>query len=190
MEQVRVINQKDVEKAKELARKYHKGQLYGNDDYFEAHLIPVYLMVKTYFPRRYDLQVMAFLHDIIEDTDCKPSEILAAFGRHVAYMVDLLTDELGPTRKLRKRYTYNKWLDQSVYGPIDWKIVKLCDRITNLNSGLNEGNVRMLATYAKEHDDFSAGMRLSTSFSYRSELRTAYEYVLSEAKIFIEVKCK
>jgi len=51
-------------------------------------------------------QVIDYLHDTVEDTATNLRDVQSTFGDHVAHCVDLLTDEPGATRKIRKELTY------------------------------------------------------------------------------------
>ena len=71
-------------KARELSRTLHKGQKYGEEDYFEAHIKEVFtLACVEYEPvLRYlglnitDVGIVALLHDAKEDTLVTDQEIL------------------------------------------------------------------------------------------------------------------
>ena len=54
--------------AKVIAKLAHKGQKYGNDDYYEAHIRPLVEMVRVAGGNRHAI-VAAYLHDVVEDTD-------------------------------------------------------------------------------------------------------------------------
>lgn len=59
-----------------IAEKYHKGQTrITGQDYFKAHLCEVADSVRIYGE---DYCAVAILHDILEDTDCKATDLLEA----------------------------------------------------------------------------------------------------------------
>lgn len=75
-----------VERAKEFARRYHRGQVdKAGQDYF-FHLETVANSCGNDF-----LKVVAYLHDIVEDTECSLADVRKEFGDRVADTVDHLT---------------------------------------------------------------------------------------------------
>lgn len=77
----------ELELAKEFSRLRHKGQVdKGGVDYFEGHL--------TYVASRLDtnqLKTIAYLHDILEDTDTTIDELRQLFSKDVVDAVVALT---------------------------------------------------------------------------------------------------
>lgn len=71
---------------------------------------------------------LALLHDTIEDTDTKYSEVEAVFGEKVARGVFALTKEGEKSKEEQMRESIGKILGQ----PNEVGAVKMADRITNL----------------------------------------------------------
>lgn len=139
------------DRARDFAIAAHGDQKYGDRPY-SHHLDAVAEIVKGYG----DHAVMvAYLHDVIEDTAVNVDEILWLFGYHVAECVALLTDEPGANRKERKKKTYAK-LSQS--GSELALIVKAADRLANVRACVADGNKKLFEMYKKEHADFRAAV--------------------------------
>lgn len=83
-----------ISRALSFAYEKHLGQ---KDDsginYVEAHLIPVFEIIKMVFPDDRALQCAALLHDTLEDTDTTYEELSAIFGVDVANLVLEVTHE-------------------------------------------------------------------------------------------------
>lgn len=80
-----------LQKAVELAEQAHKGQKYGDSDYFDAHVMPVAAEYKTLFGDDIDGICTALLHDVIEDGDVSYKQIEVEFGFSVAQSISYLT---------------------------------------------------------------------------------------------------
>ena len=76
--------------AKALARFYHTGQKYGQYDYFEKHLEGVANIVRG-MSFDEDAEIVAYLHDILEDTPCQYGMICSLFGSKIADAVLSIT---------------------------------------------------------------------------------------------------
>lgn len=125
----------------------HKGQTYDIYPY-EKHLRDVVNVLKKHgFSGA--ILVAGWLHDTIEDTTLTYNKLKNAFGIEVAEIVFAVTDELGRNRKERKQKTYPKIRARGV----DAIIVKLADRIANIEHSLRMGNSEM-EMYKKEYQDF------------------------------------
>ena len=68
--------------ANNLAKHFHRGQKYGEWDYFEYHLRGVVALLSevSLLPVKEDTIVVAILHDIVEDTNCEIETIENIFG--------------------------------------------------------------------------------------------------------------
>lgn len=97
-------------------------------------------------------QVVAILHDILEDTETSKEDLLTLFGQEIAELVYLLTDEPGKNRKERKEKTYPKIASSSIATKI-----KLADRIANVRySKTNTPGI--LKLYRKEQIAFQEAL--------------------------------
>lgn len=82
-----MYTQEDVIFARDFARKYHKNQVDKcGRDYVTTHLDSVASQVNLPF-----LKIVAYLHDIIEDTECSLSDIQKVFGKQVSEAVYYLS---------------------------------------------------------------------------------------------------
>lgn len=129
----------------ELARKYaikwHGDQKYGDEPYI-VHLDEV---AKIVYPHGDECVMVAYLHDVIEDTSITIAELDTYFGSGIACMVQIVSDEPGWTRAFRKDRINMKLAATSRTSAL---IVKAADRLANVRRG---GKLNM---YRKEHDAF------------------------------------
>ena len=106
-------------------RKGHDAQPYVN------HLADVARLVAVATEGRDATAVVAaLLHDTIEDTDTKPSELTRVFGRRVAAIVAEVTDDRRLPRRVRKRLQ----VEQARHKSRRAKIIKIADKTSNLRS--------------------------------------------------------
>jgi len=135
-------------KAKEFAVNAHGAQMYGDKPYV-VHLEHVHEVMERYRHSNTDLlvQMAAFLHDVLEDTEISKAELERNFGEEVADMVYRVTDEPGADRKERKCKTYPK-----IRGHMEATTVKLCDRIANVEASSEVP--KKLEMYRDEYQDF------------------------------------
>ena len=125
----------------------HRNQTYDIFPY-EKHLRDVVDVLKR-DGHSGDALIAGWLHDSIEDGDLTYSKIKQAFGTRVAEIVFAVTDELGRNRKERKAKTYPKI---RACGELAI-IVKLADRIANIEHGQRMGN-DIVKMYYSEYQDF------------------------------------
>jgi (p)ppGpp synthase/HD superfamily hydrolase len=121
----------------------HADQKYGVLPYTH-HLQDVERVLVEFGYTDLTLRTAAWLHDVVEDTPTKLKEIYEAFGDEVAELVNAVTNEPGPSRKVRAALTYPK-----IRASDNATRLKLADRIANVRSG-----GRLVEMYRKEHDDF------------------------------------
>ncbi len=141
-----------IEKAKQFAMKWHADQKYGDQPY-AYHLHQVALLLASYGETA---QVIAWLHDVVEDTSVSIDDLQREFGPYIATCVAICTDEPGATRKERKAKTYRKMAD--VEGELELAlIVKAADRLANMKSCIRNNHHKLLETYRQEFADFHAG---------------------------------
>jgi len=141
-----------IRKAFLLAAKYHKHQLYGDDPYL-VHLYDVVEVLHEYRYTDSKYLAAAWTHDALEDTTLGYYTIKTEIGEDVAEMVFAVTDELGRSRKERKKKTLPK-LD----GLRDAQVVKLADWIANLRNAHTE-RPDLLQMYRKDFKDFERAAR-------------------------------
>lgn len=94
---------------------------------------------------RETLQI-AVLHDTLEDTATSPEELRQQFGEFVCAGVQALSKRVGdgPKRSL------DDYLQALAEGPAQYALVKLCDRITNLQPPPQTWNQDKIANYHQE----------------------------------------
>jgi (p)ppGpp synthase/HD superfamily hydrolase len=139
-----------VVKAKAFAEDAHKDQMYGNIKYI-YHLMEVRNRVCNYGET---CEILAYLHDIVEDTNISLEEIQKEFGEKVAECVYVITDPKGKNRKERKSKSNIKLSFTTIKEVL---IVKPADRLSNTINSLynNEGLFEM---YKKEYPAFRAAV--------------------------------
>lgn len=75
-----------ITEAKELATRYHQGQVDKSGAPYINHPTQVARMVKGK-----EAKIVAYLHDLLEDTECQPEEILETFNLSILNAVKVLT---------------------------------------------------------------------------------------------------
>ncbi len=127
------------EKARNFAIERHADQCYGDRPY-SFHLDQVANIASAYGD---DAVIIAYLHDVVEDTDTSVEEIESLFGPLVSQCVAILTDEPGAHREERKAKTYKKMA--KVSGELELAlIVKAADRLANIKACVADGKVELL----------------------------------------------
>ncbi len=135
-------------KAHAFAFLHHGDQHYGDHPYI-VHLDAVAALVEAYG----DAVVIAYLHDVVEDTGVTLADVEVEFGKLVADCVGILSDEPGVDRKERKSRTYAKMA--GVSGELELAlVVKVADRLANVRACVADKNVRLLGVYRGEHEVF------------------------------------
>jgi len=155
-------------------RKYaiekHGDQKYGHHPY-EVHLDAVVQNLDRFFPHHTShVRAAAYLHDVVEDTETTTLDIEEAFGTDVAYLVDLVTDQAGTSRRQRHKATYPRMTvcPNAV-------AIKICDRIANMESSLLE-KPSLFAMYLKEYPYFRDTLRVVKG-GYRMSHDPAWEHL-------------
>lgn len=93
-----------VEMAMTLASYKHHDQKYGDKPY----MVHVQEVVDLVSGRGETAKAIAYLHDVVEDTDCRIETIHDLFGSYIAACVRILSDPLADTRKERKEAANKK----------------------------------------------------------------------------------
>ncbi|MDX1733497.1 MAG: HD domain-containing protein [Halioglobus sp.] len=137
------------DQARNFAIARHGNQKYGDEPY-SFHLDAVADIASAYGVQA---EVVAYLHDVVEDTATTVEDIADRFGSFVAHCVDILTDEPGPDRKARKAATYARM--SKVSGEAELALlVKAADRLANFRACLAQANDAKLRMYKAEHKLF------------------------------------
>lgn len=135
-----MITTDKVELAKQLSKHFHKGQKYGEHDYFEYHILGVvktlHLIAKE--PPTEEMIIVALLHDVLEDTECTWDTIYNIFGCNVADYVNCLSYIKG--------YNKEQYLkDVSIYPTT--RIVKYADSLFNHSECVRNGDFKRAEKY-------------------------------------------
>ena len=150
---VKILHDK-IEVAKSFAIKKHGDQKYGTYPY-EVHLSNVVnvLLRNNILPTTedtIDLWIGAWLHDVLEDTNATKEELIDMFGVAVFEMVNSLTDGEFGDRREKKEVMYQKLvLNQNGI------IIKLADRIANLEFSIINNNSKKIKLYVDENSDLN-----------------------------------
>lgn len=137
-----------------LAKANHKGQLYGNHDYFEYHILAVERdviaslsnnTIDIHSKNEYAIySIVSYLHDIVEDTSVTLDEIELLFGTEICYAITAITK--------RKNEKYTTYLSR-VYSNEIARRVKYYDILFNLHNTVQcmtrEVNDKNLRRYNK-----------------------------------------
>lgn len=131
-----------VKEAMLFAQEKHKGQKYGNKDYFLFHICGVADSVNNAVPNeeshKEEMLTVAYLHDVLEDCDATLEEITERFGVFVAEKVDLLTKKEGQfTEEYLSAITTSRVAT----------IVKLHDSLFNATQCLVDGDKKRFRKY-------------------------------------------
>lgn len=134
-----------ITKAEEIAKSYHKGQMYGSKDYFSSHIEDVISetsdLLNRYFVTDEDcinVLCVAALHDVLEDTDCIVDYIDLSFPSCVIEAVVLLSKNLSANNYL-ENIKNNKYA----------KVVKIADSRCNMNACIKQGDYNRAKKYLK-----------------------------------------
>lgn len=133
-----------IQLAEKFAIKAHGEQKYGDEFPYIVHLRAVLSVAIRFGIRDWRVLVGCLLHDTREDTDATFDELELYFGEEVANAVEALSEPKVGTRKEKHAIAYPRirqnWLSV---------IIKLCDRIANVESG-----GKKIGMYKKEHTAF------------------------------------
>ena len=148
-----LLNKRRMAEAREWAVLAHGTQRYGKKPY-AYHLDRVVLNLARFGHLEEDLLIAGFLHDAVEDTGRTVAAVRRAFGDRAAELVDAVTDGDGANRGERKARPYR--LIPTVPGAL---LLKLADRLANVEDGVKEEQDRLLRMYRREHPDFEEKLR-------------------------------
>ena len=112
LENIIKVLEEDLEDAKKLAKEKFEGIVdKAGKDYFEGHLTSVAENTTTI-----QGEIVAYLHDIVEDCDLKYEDILNIFGYQTALAVDYLT--------LKEDESYLKYVEDMRTNPLAVEVKK------------------------------------------------------------------
>lgn len=145
-----------IPKAIELAFSAHAGQTRDEGTPYVEHPLRVWESFKAHRPlgetpiRRYEeLGCIAILHDVLEDCDVTYEQLAREFTDFVAEGIHLLS-KFPPRKGQDKRERDAAYYGALKTAPVDLQLIKLLDRLDNLN-GLSTSPVPgKLARYVEE----------------------------------------
>jgi guanosine-3',5'-bis(diphosphate) 3'-pyrophosphohydrolase len=138
----------DVAAAVEFAARWHGDQTRPTGAPYLEHLLEA-LEVLVRGARNTDRDVLraVVLHDVVEDTPCTIAEVTEHFGPRVAELVGWVTiPDAGPADKTAVKTAYLKHLAEA---PEDAKLVKLADRVSNVQTLRNLKPEKQRSYYAQ-----------------------------------------
>lgn len=169
-----------VERAKAFAEMVHRGHTYGKGADYREHLVANHEVALWAGMTDEDSEVIAYLHDTIEDIDPALRRmaydfIKTSFSDHVFETVWAMTG-IGSNRRERNA---NYYLKIEVYPrAANHKVI---DRITNLENAkwkAEDGDDRHWQMYMKEDPEF---YRRVVGLATNRQLRDRYERVTGRA---------
>jgi len=122
-------------KAAQFAREAHQGQTrkWGHSHIpYIVHPMRVAGLVAVHPDAEEDMVIAAWLHDVVEDTPVTGLEVRERFGPEVAKLVEWMTNISKGYPSLRRAKRKKMDREHLVRAPWAVKLVKLCDRIDNL----------------------------------------------------------
>ncbi|ACE05679.1 hypothetical protein Aasi_0236 [Candidatus Amoebophilus asiaticus 5a2] len=127
-----LIDEKAIEKALHIIKKYHAGVKRKLSDPFFTHPIQVALIVLDYSQDQ-DAILGALLYDTVEDTSLSLLQIEIMFGKKVAFIVDKVTNLEDELRRVSLQDHEN------IYRLINYEderaaYLKLADRLHNMRT--------------------------------------------------------
>lgn len=158
---------KEYRRAVEYAIEHHGDQQYGMGIPYVTHLLQVSMVLVRFgfHPgvgseaeqrRARDLIIAAILHDVVEDTDVTREDVAAEFGDAIALLVYAVSNEPGKNRRERHAKSHHKLIEIE-----DAMILKLADRIANIENALATGN-KIIGMYRKEWSAFKGKLKSTT----------------------------
>lgn len=121
-------------------------------------------------PKRQDVKMAAFGHDLIEDCRVSYNDVKEVLGHSPAEIIYSVSNEKGKNRKERANEKYYEGI-RNTEGAV---FVKMCDRIANVQYSIITGS-RMFSMYKKENDNFVKSLGFSEE--YKHPLYDMYLYL-------------
>ena len=143
----------ELQEAYDFAKKAHKGQKYGTEDYFEGHVVKVFEEA-LYETDDLDMLCASLLHDVVEDTMVELYHIKEKFGIKTSNIVYLLTDPAADNRSEKKAALYRLYSNAEGEAIFAAALVKTADRLVNHRKTLEEKNIKKASMYVAEFKYF------------------------------------
>ena len=146
---------------KDWAAKQHaaQGQTWANGLPYSAHLEAVEGVLTRFGytdmsnPLHQVLRLSAWAHDLLEDTKVERITLRVLQGPDVEGLVYAVTNEPGVNRAERHLKTYHQ-----IASTPHAVVLKLADRLSNVEASLENGPSRFLGMYRNEHPGFRAAL--------------------------------
>lgn len=136
-----------INKARELAILSHKNTYDGQD--YVVHLDEVYHITKE-FNLDDNFGILAYTHDLLEDTNVSKDELEKMFGKWVSDKSFKMSG-FGANRKERKEDILKK-----LKNDIDAINGKMCDRLANMRNAKKNNKNKLLKMYIDELYDYES----------------------------------
>ena len=136
----------------------HALNSYDNGPYY-IHFEDLEQVLKDHGEDDEESAIMCYLHDSIEDGGVSYNDIKKRFGKDVAEVVYLCTDNKGRNRDARKNQAFYDELKSSEYRLQATKI-KVADRIANARRSIENKHL-MGDRYKKEYSHFKEELFIS-----------------------------
>lgn len=157
-----------IDMAKAFVKKWHGDQLYG-DHSIMKHLDDVSNVLTEFGINNIEYHVVAYLHDVLEDTAAKVWDVEHEFGPDTAFYVYLVTDPPLATRRERKEELHARFRDMDPNFNQLAIVVKLADRIANVRATLS-----VLAQDNIGYSHLEASQRYSMYYKEYLEFKRAF----------------
>lgn len=145
--------------AQTLAAFAHDSQRYGKYDYYDTHILDVVHRVGikvAHLPKaeQEDYLIVAYLHDLLEDTELTVYCIEELFGFRIADSVTALSKtyrviDHGVTSYRTSKIPYEQYIAEVKNDPVAL-LVKICDTEANLAASIADGNQKRIEKYTKQ----------------------------------------
>jgi (p)ppGpp synthase/HD superfamily hydrolase len=143
-----------IHEAEQVATLAHKGQTYDIFPYVHHVRDVVNILIRFGYVGKY--LCGAWLHDTIEDTTITYNKVKRVFGEEFAELVLAVTDPCDVrSRKEKKAIVYPR-----IKANPDALIVKLADRIANVEHGIRMGNKDKTKMYRDEYPEFRSTLKV------------------------------
>jgi (p)ppGpp synthase/HD superfamily hydrolase len=154
---VNLLKNKNIHKALKIAYKVHKNQKRDNGGpYLEQHIYPIAQNICLRYstdPKRKKLIIIALLHDCLEDNSGhEVNKSIETFDSSILKCLKDLTLKRSNDgmNQIEKYNLYSDYISQVKSGGREAIIVKLEDRLNNLQSTTEELVPRKLAKYTRQ----------------------------------------
>lgn len=141
----KVKNHQSTIFAKEFAAR-HLGLKFHGEMLFIKHLNDVYKVMKRFNVEDETILMACYLKNFLEETNVPLGEIAFTFGKEVADIVNRLTHNEGSNKVETLTKTYAK-----IKGHEAATIVKLCERISDVEVALSEKKHNQIRIYQQDY---------------------------------------